>query len=125
MEGVLYNMHSVFSALELAGGEVETLRASGGFALSDLWQQILADVFDRQILVPKVIESSAFGAAVVALVALGEWSQLEDVEERVAIAHVRNPMSENVKQYQKILPIYSDLLADLKHHYEHLYQAFN
>ncbi len=125
MEGVLYNMHSVFSALELAGGEVETLRASGGFALSDLWQQILADIFDRQILVPEVIESSAFGAAVVALVALGEWSQLEDVEKRVAIAHIRQPISENVKQYQKILPIYSDLLADLKHHYEHLQRAIS
>ena len=123
MEGVLYNMHTVFSSLELAGGEVETLRASGGFALSDLWQQILADIFDRQILVPKVIESSAFGAAVVALVALGEWSQLEDVEENVAIAHIRSPIPENVKQYQKILPIYSDLLADLKQHYESLQNA--
>lgn len=123
MEGVLYNMYSVFSALELAGGKVEKLRASGGFALSDLWQQILADIFDRQILVPKVIESSAFGAAVVALVALGEWSQLEDVEESVAIAHTRNPIPENVKQYQKILPIYSDLLADLKQYYARLHQA--
>ncbi|MEM8504036.1 MAG: gluconokinase [Cyanobacteria bacterium P01_D01_bin.1] len=123
MEGVLYNMHSVFSALELAGGEVETLRASGGFALSDLWQQILADIFDRKILVPEVIESSAFGAAVVGLVALGEWAQLEEVEESVVIAHIRHPISKNVKQYQKILPIYSDLLADLKQHYDRLHQA--
>ena len=123
MEGVIYNLQSVFTALESAGGEVETLRASGGFALSDLWQQILADVFDRQILVPEVIESSAFGAAVIALVALGEWSTLEEVEGRVAIAHIRTPILENVKQYQKILPIYSNLLADLKHHYESLHQA--
>lgn len=123
MEGVLYNMHTVFSSLELAGGEVETLRASGGFALSDLWQQILADIFDRQILVPEVIESSAFGAAVVAFVALGEWSKLEDVEEKVAIAHTRSPIPKNVKQYQKILPIYSDLLDDLKQHYGSLHEA--
>ncbi|MBE9061329.1 gluconokinase [cf. Phormidesmis sp. LEGE 11477] len=123
MEGVIYNLQSVFAALESAGGEVETLRASGGFALSDLWQQILADVFERQILVPAVIESSAFGAAVIALVALGEWKTLEEVEERVAIAHIRSPISENVKQYRNILPIYKNLLADLQQHYESLHQA--
>ena len=123
MEGVIYNLQSVFTALEAASGEIEILRASGGFALSDLWQQILADVFNRQILVPEVIESSAFGAAVLALVALGEWATLEEVEERVAIAHIRTPIPKHVKQYQAILPIYSSLLSDLKQHYKSLHQA--
>ncbi|EDX83665.1 FGGY family of carbohydrate kinases, C-terminal domain protein [Synechococcus sp. PCC 7335] len=125
MEGVIYNLHSVFVALESASGEVETLRASGGFALSGLWQQILADVFNRQILVPEVIESSAFGAAVIALVALGEWATLEEVDKRVAIACIRNPIPENVERYQKILPIYGSLLSDLKQHYESLQQAIH
>ena len=46
LEGVLYNLHTVFAALEQAGGKVTKLRASGGFARSELWQQMLADIFE-------------------------------------------------------------------------------
>ncbi len=123
MEGVLYNLHSVFAALEEAGGEVTTLRASGGFAHSEVWQQMLADIFDRPIEIPLVIESSAFGAAVLGLVALGEWPSVALVAEKVAIAHIRKPIAENVARYQKILPIYAALSADFCHYYEALQQA--
>ncbi len=123
MEGVIYNLHAVFEALVQAGGEVTTLRASGGFAQSDVWQQILADVCDRTVEIPAVIESSAFGAAGLALVALGEWESLEDVGERVAVAHTRSPIPENVRRYQKMLPIYAELSAGFIAQYEALQRA--
>lgn len=122
MEGVLYNLQSVFTALEKAGGKVTTLRASGGFAHSLLWQQMLADIFDRQIEIPTVIESSAFGAAALALVALGEWESLTTVGEKVVIAKTRSPIAKNVSRYQKILPLYSKLAADFAAHYDALQQ---
>lgn len=123
MEGVLYNLQMVFSSLEAAGGEVSALRASGGFAHSELWQQMLADIFDRQILVPQVIESSAFGAAVLALVALGEWSDLSQVDAHVEIAHARQPIARNVRRYQKLLPIYGELLEGFREQYAALQAA--
>ena len=123
LEGVLYNLHSVFSALEQAGGKVTTLRASGGFARSDLWQQMLADIFDRTIEIPDVIESSALGAAVLALWALGEWNELARVKERRAITQIKTPIAENVRRYQKILPIYAALLAGFDAQYEALQRA--
>ncbi|MEL7360220.1 MAG: FGGY family carbohydrate kinase [Cyanobacteria bacterium J06560_6] len=123
MEGVLYNMASVFGALETAGGEVETLSASGGFAHSALWQQMLADVFEREVVIPTVIESSALGAAVLALVAVGEWSGMEQVADCIEIEHTRQPIAENVKRYQKLLPIYNNLLAGFSEQYEALQQA--
>ena len=123
MEGVLYNLQSVFSALEAAGGDISTLRASGGFAHSDLWQQILADVFEREVQVPTVIESSAFGAAVLALVSLGRWDSLDRVEEAIEIAYVRRPIAEHVKRYQKLMPIYAELLTSLSSQYAALQRA--
>ncbi|MEO0768100.1 MAG: gluconokinase [Cyanobacteria bacterium J06649_4] len=123
MEGVLYNMQSVFSALESAGGSVKTLSASGGFAHSDLWQQMLADIFEREVQIPTVIESSAFGAAVLALVVLGEWPDLTHVTECITIAHTRQPIAKNVKRYQKLLPVYTDLLAGFQHQYQTLKSA--
>lgn len=123
MEGVLYNLHSVFSALEETGGSVTTLRAAGGFAHSDVWQQMLADILNRPIEIPTVIESSAFGAAALGLVALGQWAELEEVCDRIKIAQTRIPIEANVRRYQKILPIYADLLTGFTAQYEALQQA--
>ncbi len=123
MEGVLYNMASVFAALETAGGKVDVLTASGGFAQSDLWQQMLADIFEREVVIPTVIESSALGAAVLALVAVGEWSDLSQVQACVEVARACQPIAKNVRRYQKILPIYGDLLTGFTKHYAVLQQA--
>ncbi|MEL6261079.1 MAG: gluconokinase [Cyanobacteria bacterium J06626_6] len=123
MEGVLYNLQSVFSALEAVGGDVSILRASGGFAHSDLWQQILADVFEREVQVPAVIESSAFGAAALALVSLGVWDSLEQVNAAIDIAHIRQPIAGNVRRYRKLMPIYTDLLTSVSSQYAALQLA--
>ena len=132
LEGVLYNLHSVFTALEKSGGEVTVLRASGGFARSDLWQQMLADIFNRKIEIPDVIESSAFGAAMLALWALGEWDELAPPEERAvphplhpSIIQTKRPIPENVRRYQKILPIYRELLAAFQTQYEALQKVMD
>lgn len=125
MEGVLYNMAMVFEALEQTGGQVKTLSASGGFAQSDLWQQMLADIFDREVVVPTVIESSALGAAVLALVAVGEWDELSQVQACVEVGRSRRPIAENVKRYQKILLIYKDLLVGFSRQYGALQTAIS
>ncbi|MEM9946785.1 MAG: gluconokinase [Cyanobacteria bacterium P01_D01_bin.36] len=123
MEGVLYNMASVLDALETAGGRVDTLSASGGFAHSALWQQMLADIVEREVVIPTVIESSAFGAAVLALVALGEWSDLAQVEACVEIRCVRSPIAKNVKRYRQLMSIYTGLLDGFEAQYAALQAA--
>lgn len=123
MEGVLFNLYTVFSALESASGPVNVLRASGGFAQSDLWQQMLADIFNCEVQIPTVIESSAYGAAVLAFVALGEWSTLHQVEDSLHIAHTRSPRADNVSLYQRLFPIYRELSISLGRHYTALQQA--
>jgi gluconokinase len=123
MEGVLYNLQSVFAALVEAGGDVTTLRASGGFAHSQVWQQMLADILNRPIEIPTVIESSALGAATLALVALGEWPDFSALCDRIKIAHTRMPIEANVRRYQKILPIYAQLLTSFTEQYRALQQA--
>lgn len=123
LEGVLYNLHQVFETLEQVNGSITSLRASGGFARSTLWSQMLADIFERPIEIPKIIESSAFGAAVLALVALGYWDSLEAVRERVAIAHCYQPIATHVNCYQRLLPVYRELLTALEPHYAALQRA--
>ncbi|MES1250015.1 MAG: FGGY-family carbohydrate kinase, partial [Chitinophaga rupis] len=47
--------------------EIRELHATGGFARSSLWLQMVADVFNTKVLVFGEDESSALGAVVIGL----------------------------------------------------------
>lgn len=73
MEGVLYSLYSIGKVL-LEKQETDLIYATGGFARSELWLQLLSDVFNRKVVVSGGIDSSALGAVVVGAEALGlEW----------------------------------------------------
>ena len=84
---------------------------------------MLADIVDREVVIPAVIESSALGAATLALVAVGEWSSLGQVTDCVDIAHTRQPIAEHVRRYQKLLPIYHALQSCFTQQYQALQLA--
>jgi len=69
MEGVIYNLYTIGATLPrsrpLCG-----LHATGGFARSSLWLQLLADVFQQDVLSFGEEESAALGAVVVGREAL-------------------------------------------------------
>ncbi len=69
MEGVIYCLYSIGKIL-IEKHEVTELHASGGFARSRLWLQMLADVFNIKVLVSGTVESSALGAVVIGMEAL-------------------------------------------------------
>ena len=71
LEGVCYRMNSVMLALRDVAGPAQEIRVSGNFTRSELWVQILADVFDHEINAPNVDEGAAFGAAVLGFVSAG------------------------------------------------------
>jgi len=76
MEGVIYSLYSIGKVL-LEGTEVTELHASGGFARSALWLQMLADVFNIKVLVSGSVESAALGAAMIGADSVG-FEQLFD-----------------------------------------------
>ena len=73
LEGVLYNLYTVYLALiEVMNETPSTIKATGGFAKSEVWRQMMADIFDTDLIVPESYESSCLGACVLGLKALGE-----------------------------------------------------
>ena len=123
LEGIVYNLHSVAVALETAVGPAKTIRATGGFAKSPFWRQMLADVFDRTVIFPKNYQGSSFGAAVLGLYALGHVANLDSTPERVGPTYHHQPIAENVEQYQRILPIYEQLLESFVPLYSEMAKA--
>ena len=83
LEGVIYSLYSMLPAVEALIGPTQAIKATGGFARSALWRQMMADVFNREVIVPDSFESSCLGAAIVALYALGEVASLEAVASMV------------------------------------------
>lgn len=118
LEGILYNLYLVLEALEDFTGKITRVQATGGFARSTLWRQMMADVFNRDVTIPEQYESSCLGSAVLGLYALKKISSLNIVSEMIGETHRHQPIAANVERYQKILPIYTRILETLKGEYE-------
>lgn len=67
MEGVTLGMNYGLRRLAELGVKPTQIRATGGGAKSKVWRQIMADVFDAEVVTLKVSEGAAYGAALQAL----------------------------------------------------------
>jgi sugar (pentulose or hexulose) kinase len=67
MEGVTLGMNHGLRRLAELGVGAKQVRATGGGAKSKLWRQIMADVFDAEVVTLQVSEGAAYGAALQAL----------------------------------------------------------
>ena len=83
LEGSAYAVRDITSQMQAIGVELRELRAVSGGAKSLLWNQIKADVTGLQVKVPEITETTALGAAFLALVGIGAYSSLADVSEHV------------------------------------------
>lgn len=108
IEGVVYCMYSIGSIL-MEKSEVNEIHASGGFAKSDLWLQILADVMNTKVLVADTVESSALGAVV-----LGAEAMNMDVSLSQKFPKEFTPNPENHQVYKKQFNKFENLYELLK-----------
>lgn len=95
MEGVIYCIYSIGKLLT-DQNPVTELHASGGFAKSKIWLQMLADVFNLKVFVSGTVESAAFGAVMIGAEAL-LFNGLTPKDEET----VYTPVSNNHEIYKK------------------------
>ena len=69
LEAVIFSVYSIAKILS-EQYDVTELHASGGFAKSNMWLQMLADVSNVRVLVSDTVESSALGAVMLGTEAL-------------------------------------------------------
>ncbi|HEY9880453.1 MAG TPA: gluconokinase [Leptolyngbyaceae cyanobacterium] len=122
MEGVLLNLYVVMQSLQDSVGTVKSIRASGGFVRSHLWRQMLADIFNAEVVIPDSYESSCLGAAFLGFYALGQMASLEDAADRFDATYRHQPIPENVAQYCQVIPRFTRLLELFKGSYSDLAQ---
>ena len=112
VEGVCLQLALVLASVRDAGYEVHEIRATGGFAQSDLWRQMLADALGMPIGFPEGHEGSAFGAALVAKEAL-EGVSIDVAADIVALKETVDPKPQAAAVYERLLPIFDGLYQAL------------
>lgn len=118
LEGVIFNLYTVLLAMEEQIGRPTRIHATGGFARSHLWRQMMADIFDQEVVVPESFESSCLGAVVLGLHAIGRADSLEIVASMVGSTHQHQPIKEHADIYHQLLPIYIQIPRKLEAEYE-------
>ena len=105
----------MLTAIEEAGIKVNTIRVSGGLARIGLVSQIKADITGREIHVLSEFETTATGAAMIALFGQGVYSSLKEACDIFAqIRMIIRPNQNNNKKYQEIYGLYKETYATLK-----------
>src|SRR5262249_2499644 len=85
MEGVTLGMNYGLRRLADLGVQPVQIRATGGGAKSKLWRQIMADIFNTEVVTLKVSEGAAYGAALQAL-----WCWRLQQGEKISINEITN-----------------------------------
>ncbi|MFJ7371303.1 gluconokinase [Lysinibacillus sp. NPDC098008] len=116
LEGVIYNLYTVYLALlECMESPVTRIQATGGFSRSEIWRQMMADIFESDVVVPESYESSCLGACILGLYATGKIDSFDIVADMIGDTYKHTPKEEAVKEYRQLLPIFirlSRLLTD-------------
>lgn len=82
LESLAYQTCDVLRAMEEDSGiNVTSLRVDGGASANDFLLQFQADILDSEIIRPKVIETTALGAAYLAGLAVGYYKDIYEIKE--------------------------------------------
>ncbi|MFN3848497.1 MAG: glycerol kinase GlpK [Spirosomataceae bacterium] len=80
LEATAYQTRDVLDAMESDSGiEISSLRVDGGMVVNELLMQFQSDMLNVPVIRPKMIETTALGAAYAAGLAVGYWSSLDDL----------------------------------------------
>jgi glycerol kinase len=80
LEATAYQTREVLEAMNKDSGvRLSSLRVDGGMVQNELLMQFQADILNVPVTRPKISETTALGAAYVAGLAVGFWSNLEEL----------------------------------------------
>ena len=110
IEGLIYERFLAFQAVEQVVNGITSIRLSGSLSRSTVLAQIMADVYGRELLIPVISETSAFGAAIVAAMAIGLIDRPENFDSVRRVKQIIRPWLNNHKIYESLIQRYQTLI---------------
>ena len=116
LEGNAYLIRHIIDSY--GADRIGDIVAAGGGAKSGLWRQIIANITHKAVLVPRVAETTALGAAMLAAVGIGAFATLEEAADSwVHISDGCVPEDDLVEKYDRIYDLYRRLDASMEAFY--------
>ncbi len=107
MEGIAFELRWVMEKVRKAGMKADQFKMVGGAAESTIWPQIVADVTDIPVVLPKVKQAASYGAAVLAGVGGGLYPDVKYGSDIIGGEERRlMPDRNNAAQYDKLFELY-------------------
>ena len=123
LEGVAYDGKRALNKFE----EYESIDAiihTGGASTSDAWSQIKADVYGKTVVATKQRETTALGAAMLAMVGAGEYrDEAQAAEEIVSYGKEFTPNWENHRRYEDLFGVFCEFHDAIQQPYVKLAKA--
>ncbi len=107
VEGIGFRLRSIREALQETGVRVDEILASGGFTRSEFWLQVTADVLEARLRVPRWGETSALGAALWVMWAVGRAGSLAELTRLIPPGRSVCPRAETAAVYRRAYALYS------------------
>jgi len=107
MEGVAMELRIALDALRKMINLSDEMLVVGGGSRSQIWRQIFADIYNMKIVKTQIDQqAAALGAAACAAVGANLWESFDFVDDIHQVQSVTLPVPENVRIYEKTLPIF-------------------
>ena len=92
LEGIAYQVADIVSAMERdAGIKINQLRVDGGASANNFLMAFQSDILGCSVLRPAVVETTALGAAYLAGITSGMWSDAEELRNNERIERTFTP----------------------------------
>lgn len=86
LEGIAYQVYDIVKAMEEdADYKGKELRVDGGASANNLLLQCQSDLFNFDVIRPKILETTALGAAYFAGLAVGYWNSIDELKMQWSI----------------------------------------
>lgn len=115
MEGITFSLNESIEIFRNNGKKIDSIISIGGGAKNPVWLQMQADIFNATIIKLSSEQGPGMGAAMLAAYGCNWFESLEAcAEEFIKPITSYRPVSENVKQYEKLYSIYKQVYFKTK-----------
>jgi glycerol kinase len=98
LEGIAFQAMDVLRAMDAdAGINLKELRVDGGATANNTLMQFQADILGIPVVRPKILETTALGAAYLAGLAVGYWKDQEEIKSQWQVDRTFEPATDSEK----------------------------
>ena len=121
MEGITFGLYDLLQTTRDLGLDIQSIYASGGASESQLWRQMLADVFDAEIVTTNATQGAAFGAAMLAGIGIGAFKDAaEAASATIVVTGSTDPNPQSHAVYERAYEMYRSQYPRLKESFQEM-----